>query len=658
MTTAHDILGPHGAFSNLIKGWESRPQQIKMAEAVEEALQYEDEQPLVVEAATGTGKSLAYLAPIVESGYQAIVSTANKTLQAQLIGKDLPLMRRAKLQRGGRPLTFAVAKGKGNYVCLLKVGKALPDLLITKWIHGSDTGDIDEAPFPFTVEDKRACCCDDTCLGIKCPLASQCFYLDAKAQRAAADIVVTNHALLILHAMMPHTGILPLHPVLVVDEAHQLESYTINAYSKRLSMASFRGPAREWAGAAGLVLGDMAQGRIDPEAYSDDALIPPGQEFGSALDLAHELKGAATDIAAHGYREIDMYGTDDEADAQSEADVRYLDNLSRVVYTLGYRTTDGAVRHITRDREGRLAAENTMIDVSSPLADMAAQFKTVIYTSATLATGRGDFSYFRRSCGVAEGAAELQLGSVFDYSRQAVIYLPNREVMPDPKRKRQFDAKVLVGLRRLVNATEGNALCLFTSWVALKSAAQYLDAETIWPVKQQGDMGKAALINWLKTTPNAVLCATASFWQGIDVPGDALKMVTIDKLPFASPSPVELARQAERGGKLRAFNSLTLPEMTLKLRQGFGRLIRRNTDYGIVAIFDPRLLTKGYGGRVLAALPDAPVVRKVKDVEAFLQCWASPAEMRAPLYRDTEATVENEMQWMGTKVPQGNINPN
>lgn len=608
MSAITAILGPDGLLARRIAGYEHRPQQLDMAAAVERAI--EERRPAVVEAGTGTGKSLAYAAPAILSGKRVVISTANKTLQEQLVKKDLPLLQ--EVIPGG--FDFALAKGKGNYVCLAKVDKDAPQEILD-FAAVSETGDIDDAPFAWPREWAKYCV-GDVCHRHHCPHFSDCFYYRARALRRGVDVIVCNHALLCQHLLHGDAGILANEAqVLIVDEAHQLEGYAINAQSQELTARSFAGPAEGFAdmGAAFMdLLSEAAQGK------GDDRLIPADKRLALGDKLADLLLEVDVQDALTSDRELwALVGGDDDAEqAAREALLERLGNLAIRVRALARPTERGYVRHVTDNGRGTVAAV-TAFDVSGFLAGLGAQFESVIYTSATLATSTG-FDYFCKRNGVdAERALTLQVGSPFDYRSQCLLYLPAAMPEPDWQHRDTFDEAARQEMAGLIRASGGAAMCLFTSYYAMNAAADYLSRSLPYEVKRQGELPKAMLIRWMKERDNGVLCATASFWEGVDIQGDALRLVVIDKIPFAPPSPVEAARQAELGK--RAFVELTAPEACLRLKQGFGRLIRSSSDYGCVALLDPRLWLKGYGRQMIYALPDALVVRSVKEVAEFFE---------------------------------------
>ena len=606
---ARQFLSSSGPLAAQIGAYEERPQQLEMADLV--AATIDRGGAAVIEAATGVGKSLAYLVPALLSGERCTVSTANKTLQAQLLSKDLPLLQRCL----GRPFTYAVAKGKTNYVCLLKA--AAHSAMLDSWLRQTATGDLDEAPYQLTASDYETVAVDDGCLKDACPHRAECFYYRAREARATADVLVTNHAMLCQHLRSGH--VLPTeHRTLIIDEAHQLEQYAVSAYSHELSARAFgRGAARALQAQAEAFLALFCAG---VRGSNGDVMVHPQAEYAEGRALAEAVRAEAERLMPEeGFNRAEQLA----ANARTENERVQLRSLADRTEALALPTTEGMVRHAVRDHRG-LTAKATRFDVSGFLSAVHVLYRAVVYTSATLDTG-DDFRFFRRSNGVPDAAHTLKLGSPFHYAEQAALYLPRRVGVPDPGMRRQgFDTAVRVGARMLIEASEGGALLLFTSYGSMNAAADYLAAELPYPVQRQGaDMSRGALVEWLRKTRHGVLCATASFWEGVDIQGDALRLVVIDKLPFAARTPVQAAREAALGS--RAFNELAVPEATLRLKQGFGRLIRSQSDFGVVAIFDPRLWSSPYGARILAALPGAQVTDRLADVQAlYKRRYADP----------------------------------
>ena len=598
------ILGAGGLFARRLPNYRHRPQQVRMAELVAECIA--NAEHAVIEAGTGTGKSFAYLVPAILSGHKTIVSTANRTLQDQLVRKDLPFLARTLEHE----FTYTVAKGKSNYLCLIKVKQnGMPEGMYD-WFTDTEDGDLDTVPIYLDYKERRTLGAGDDCPGPKCPMAHKCYYYKAKLARLTADVVVTNHAQLCQHLLLPMAQILPSDaPVLIVDEAHQLESYAVNAdsvevtpHAFRLSAAKLKEDATRWLQS------------LVPAGTRDDTLILAESEY------SHDLGQALLDLADYvNPGEIDDLGALEEDQQELYmhrlAEAKQIQRLAESAQKLADPTGEGFVRHYRMDQRGPVGML-TRYKVDEFLSNLTRRFHTVVYTSATLSTGPNDFAFFMRRNGITE-AQTLQVSSPFDYQRQAGLYLPKsyKVPMPQGRTREAFDATVTKHMYNLVKSSEGHALLLFTSWRAMEQAERKLREVLPYPVRAQGNGNRSDLIAWLKHTPHAVLCATASFWEGVDIPGDALRLVAIDKLPFASPSPVETARQEELGAQ--AFYDLQIPEATLRLKQGFGRLIRRETDRGVVAILDPRLWRRPYGRGIVRALPAAQLLITMDEVRAF-----------------------------------------
>ncbi len=608
---SYDILGPNGVLAQAIPGYGQRPQQLQMAKLIEQCI--EDGGSAIIEAGTGTGKSYAYLIPAILSGEQAIVSTANKALQTQLLRKDLPKLAELLDAQLDHRLVYAAAKGKHNYICMLKsANKSRPEL--DDWLNATDTGDIDEAPLSFSARDVAELCVDDGCIRSQCPYFYRCHYLRARERLSSADVIVTNHALLCQQTLISEARILPDANVLVIDEAHQLEAYAVNADSIEIKLSMFRGPAAPLAQQAEAFLeaaGERLRG-------AQEVLIPTPWTFPEGEELAGELSQRAYELV----HEIENQQLPPEAQQSLLAQATQVKNLELKIRMFSESTRPEYVRHVRRT-EGQIVACVTRHDVRLMLEALKLRYITTIYTSATLASGPYDFRHFIARNGLSELIHTLQLDSPFDYQSQCLLYLPMDAHMPQPDWRNAvaFERAAREQTWALVQASGGSALCLYTSTRAMQQGADDLrrrldragqDAQLC---RCQGEAGKLALTNWLRSTPGAILCATNSFWEGIDIPGDALRLVVIDKLPFAQPGPVEQARQ-EAWGR-RAFIDLVVPEATLRLKQGFGRLIRTSSDRGVVAILDPRLWEKPYGRRIAAALPDARVVSSLEVVRSF-----------------------------------------
>jgi ATP-dependent DNA helicase DinG len=627
-------LGPDGLIAQALPGYEYRAPQLYMARLVELAAR--GEAKLVVEAGTGTGKSLAYLAPLILLGKRVTVCTANKALQAQLWQKDVPF-----LQKHLRPFTAALAKGRQNYVCRKKVeadwggGILMPTAEMAPWYATTQTGDLEEMDTVVTGEELAAVTVDDEgCLGRRCSFYDICWYYAAKKARGEAQVVITNHALLCLHQQHPEGNILPITDTLVVDEAHQLEGYAVNVQSVELTPFALRDAAElvgEGLQASGV---ENEAGAIPFTAQATaffrdlaERLRENETQAGIRHDVAYEraaqLAKTLSDAAEKLWRGDNTPENEEEQRQANKA--KRLRNLAAKFLVLAGPTPDGAVRHIeqaqTRKGEKYLKALYTTFDVSAFLQRLADAYPAAIYASATLAVASAkadaDFTFFQRRNGVGE-ALTYQADSPFDYRQNAQLYVPNG-TMPDSKDEGYIDA-VIEEIRALVEAAQGGAFLLFTSYNAMNRAYQALAPTWPYLTLRQGEQSKTAIMRRFAEDGNAVLFATKSFWEGVDVKGTALRLVVIDKIPFAQPSPVQNARCdliEKQGGSW--FYDLSLPEAIIDLKQGFGRLIRTQTDTGVVALLDPRIRRKPYGKQIVAALPPASMVKEIGEVARFFQ---------------------------------------
>jgi ATP-dependent DNA helicase DinG len=641
-------LGIGGAFADAVPGFRPRAGQQQLAAAIEQAIA--GRACLVAEAGTGTGKTYAYLVPALLSGQRVIVSTGTKALQDQLYLRDLP---RVCATLGLRPRT-ALLKGRGNYLCLYRLDQAwregrharredagtIADL--RQFAQRSRDGDLDA--FPALAEDValklRVTSSRDNCLGGECPMYADCFVVKARRAAQDADLVVVNHHLLLADFALKQEGfgeILPGAAAFVIDEAHQFPDTASQFLGASLSDNMVRELAADALLECGQVAGSLALVQA-PLAAIEAGLrtlrlamdrLPTRGSAGSLAghdaiaDALADLDRALADLAAV------LSGLEGASPGMDLLAERLAEQRSRLRrWCAGIGTGDGeaaedgrgneddddAVRWYELSQRGvRLSL--TPLSVAGPLAQFRSQSRAAwIHTSATLALA-GDFAMFQDRTGLAD-AQTLALESPFDYARQALLYLPRD--LPEPNHPAWLQAMV-EALAGLVQASRGRALLLFTSHRALRHAAQALPACSDYPLFVQGTAGKHLLLEAFRAAGNGVLLGAASFWEGVDVPGDALSLVAIDRLPFAPPDdPVLTARMAAiRAGGGDPFNDWQLPQAALILKQGVGRLIRSDVDRGVVALLDPRARSKGYGRRILAALPPMPHSDRLDDVRAF-----------------------------------------
>jgi ATP-dependent DNA helicase DinG len=630
-----------------------------MAMAVADA--FEHGGTVLAEAGTGTGKTLAYLVPAILSGERTLVSTGTKNLQEQIFFKDVPALRDAL----GVPFTATCMKGRGNYLCLHRLdrlsedtGTLLPSQdvflpIVREWATRTDTGDraeISDLPedLPFWNEVSAA---GDTCLGAGCPRYDECFVTRMRQRAAESDLVIVNHHLLCADASVRQNAygeVIPSCSHAVIDEAHQLEDIATQYFGFSVSNYRVEHLARDIERLA-------ASDRVDSRKTADEiarALLhvkERGREFFTELAFAHrsndrvraEERVRATDATLAGARAAanQLIGTLnllestlallDASNASTprpdEGGVRIEDaaSLARRTGELRdemrflLRADDTGYVYFVEFRGRGLALRAAPIDVSGIVRELLLdRMRTTVLTSATL-TVDGRFDYVRNRLGI-DTAVELRLASEFDYGRQTIMYLPPK--MPDP-RSPAFGMAAGREVVEILRRSKGRAFVLFTSYATLREVQAITEMALDYPILVQGTLPRSQLLKQFRETPNAVLLATSSFWQGVDVVGDALSCVVIDKLPFASPSdPITAARIdaiRARGGE--PFAEYQVPLAILTLQQGLGRLIRHRTDRGVFAILDPRLRTKPYGRRFVASLPPAPAVYDLAPIEAFLE---------------------------------------
>lgn len=627
------VLGPSGALARTLPGYEHRPQQLVMARAIGRALL--EEHPLLVEAGTGTGKTLAYLVPAVLSGKKVVVSTGTRTLQEQLHSKDIPLLLQA-----GVAFDATVLKGISNYLCrrrLAELGLTEDaDLLrITAWAKRTEVGD--RAELAGVPEDspawKLVTTGPDARLGPKCPYFEPCFVTQARRAAHKAQIVIVNHHLffadLALRAAYPGAQVLPPYDAVIFDEAHQIEDVATEHFGITVStlrvLALLRDARKALADAQdtsaenllrnlearAAELFALLRDRLSGDGAMDARLLAPADLFGEPRrERWFRLDAALDELAAHAHRRATAEEKEDAAAVERRAQA-----LRGDLATLAERQAHEHV-HWAEIRGRTMLLHASPVDIAPLFSKHVVQAVTSVLTSATLSVA-GRFAFFRERLGLGQDLTqELSVDSPFDYARQALLYLPRD--LPAPQEEAFADAAV-ARIIELVSLTKGRAFVLFTSHRALRHAADALRARLPYPLLVQGESSKAALLASFQQTIGSVLLATNSFWEGIDVPGEALSLVVLAKLPFATPddplTQARVARLEEQGHD--PFADYQLPRAALALKQGFGRLIRRRDDRGIVAILDHRILTRSYGRVFLESLPPAPRTSSLEQVRRW-----------------------------------------
>ena len=631
------IFGPGGFLDKcMIGGYEHRPGQLQMAEAVDDA--FEKHHHAILEAGTGTGKTLAYLMPAICSGRRVVVSTATKSLQEQLYQKDVPF-----LQKHFAPeWKVAVMKGRSNFLCLAKMHamagqpilKGMEEVdafqQIRDWARLTETGD--RAELTFLPDDSelwsRIDARRDTCTGKKCPQFEQCFLTGMQTRAKEADLIIVNHHLFFADLALKHDdfgSILPEYSAVVFDEAHEMEDVASDYFGQQISNFRFEELARDADQMMRLIhLGTPSllrrtqrireksraffdkfpprEGRFPFSRNEREAFLEQNRE---AYDgLLNALKGLETEFAALTQKPEELLRI-----ARRSFEIRqefaFLFESDEKNYVYWFER---------RNKGVFLAA--TPIDVSQILRERLFEaFDTVILTSATL-TVAGRFEFIRQRMGL-DHAKESLLPPEFDYQEQALLYLPQR--MPDV-RDAGYPGKAADEIVALLELSQGRAFCLFTSYAQMNDQFERVRGRVDFPLLLQGTAPRSVLLERFKNTRNAVLFATASFWQGVDVPGDQLSCVIVDRLPFAVPSdPVVAARvRALQEEGRNPFAEFQVPEAVLALKQGFGRLIRAKTDRGVLALLDTRISRMPYGKIFLESLPCYRRTHDLGEVERFL----------------------------------------
>ncbi len=603
---AYEALGLEGSFAKNVDGFKPRVGQQELALAIEQAIETRGQ--LVAEAGTGTGKTYAYLVPAMLSGLKVIVSTGTKTLQDQLFQRDVPTVRRAL---GASELNVALLKGRSNYVCLhrlertIKEGVTHRDMLsqlakVREWVPKTKSGDRAEIPglaedasiWPLVTSNA------ENCLGTECPFWEDCYVVKARRRAQSADLVIVNHHLLFSDMAIKREGfgeVLPGAQVYVIDEAHQVAESATMFFSQTLGYRQLLELARDAMAESLIAKGASAEirepamalektvkdFRLSLNPYATKAPLMPVLGEPLVAEAAEKLVAALASLA------MVLEAQAERTEGLKSCTARAGECAERLLKI--FTDTPEEVRWYELFQTG-FQLHATPLDIAGPLAQFRERTKAAwIYTSATLAVGT-DFKHFQHETGAFD-AATLKVDSPFDFAKQSLLYLPKLGVEPNQE---GYTTAVLQAALPALQASRGRAFLLFTSHRALSEAALWLADRVKFPMFVQGSAPRAQLLRDFQKAGNGILLGAASFWEGVDVPGDALSLVVIDKLPFRQIGDPVLEAKIEsiesRGGN--GFAHYQLPQAVLALKQGVGRVFRKVSDRGVMMLCDPRLRIK------------------------------------------------------------------
>lgn len=643
MYSVTKIFGPGGLLAQKLTAYEHRPEQQQMGEAVERALK--EEHFLIVEAGTGTGKTLAYLIPAIQSGKRIVISTGTKTLQEQIFFKDIPFLQK----EFGWEFKAAFMKGRSNYLCqrryklfvaqpLLKIFEEITYYsLIRKWVGRTKTGDRAElADLPEDLDLwKEICSTSETCLGQKCVSYDHCFITRMRQEAAAADIIIVNHHLFFADLALRQKGygeVLPRYEAVIFDEAHQLEEVATQYFGMMVSNYRLEELARDVR--RELTISRRADGEliklVEELLENEDKFF----NFFRTNETKYRLQ------EKHFYREVKERAQKVLTNLSSiSAHIEGMKEIPEGLQAISRRAQDlqtelGGICTQTEERlvywceiRGRgVFLHASPVDISLEMKDyLYSRVGTIIFTSATL-SARGHFNFLKTRLGLVDWGnnkiEELILTSSFDMARQALLYLP--KTLPEPN-EANFVNRAAEEIYEILMQTKGRAFVLFTSIKNMEETYRLLRPRLPFTCFLQGERPKSVLIQEFKEDVHSVLFATASFWEGVDVRGEALSCVIIDRLPFSWPNDPIMEARLEKiaAAGQNPFWEYQVPGAIILLKQGLGRLVRTRHDRGLLAILDPRLWTKNYGRAFMESLPPCPFTHEQKDIGEFFSACSS-----------------------------------
>lgn len=635
MIAIDDVFAAGGPIERALAGFEARPGQVQMAQLIERG--FLEGLHAIVEAGTGVGKSLAYLVPALRSGKKIVLSTGTIALQEQLFQKDIPLVTKAL----GVPARITLLKGRNHYLCKQKIERMRSERLMPSsrtmqqmwaWAERTQTGDRAELPFTPPGDEWEQLDADaDDCVGEFCEHFRDCFFFRKRDEAKYADITVVNHALFFLDLAMGG-GLLPPYDFAILDEAHQCERWATAALTATLSRATVGRMLRKLHRSYSLpghFDGDFESGMRGLESalakvQGDRYPLHANDDAWPALEGLRETLFKLENWLYANWHDALKKRPQNDAEAERRRDLAMRAILAhQATIDRAQQPTETAIAWVERgESDARYQVNSAPFDVADFLqATLFERTPSVVLTSATIANGTsvqaGAFDFLKRSLGVTE-AQELIAPSPFDYPSQARLYVAPPALNP---KAADFSRRAAPLVEECLDRSRGRAFVLFTSYARLREVYALVRERIPFPIRLQGELPRTHLLEWFRSTPNAVLFATGTFWEGIDVVGEQLSCVIIDRLPFPSPGdPLVQARveSVEARGQ-NGFEHYMIPSAIVRLKQGFGRLIRSKSDKGLVALLDGRAASSRYGAIILNALPPATRITHLDELTEFFQ---------------------------------------